>query len=302
MELRDIEIFLTLAEELHFGRTAERLHITPSRVSQVISKQERRIGATLFDRTSRTVRLTPLGEQLLHDVGSGYRQIMDGIEAARSAVRGTVGTLTLGTMGPLSLEIGAILDLFKTRHPGVRLQHREVQPPSPLELLRSGGVDVALLWLPIREPDLTVGPIIHTSQVMLMVPAGHPYAGYDSICLEDLADCVVAAGTSIPPYMEETLAPFHTPAGRPIRHAPKVSTWQEVLSVVSSGEAVAGVAAEAAHYYPWPSLAFVPIRDAAPCRWALVWRTAGESPLVRALAQAAADSVGGGAGAGEVTE
>jgi DNA-binding transcriptional LysR family regulator len=59
MELRDIEIFLALAEELHFGRTAERLHVSQARVSQAIKKQERRIGGTLFERSSRQVRLTP---------------------------------------------------------------------------------------------------------------------------------------------------------------------------------------------------------------------------------------------------
>ncbi|MGW4797427.1 LysR family transcriptional regulator, partial [Nonomuraea sp. NPDC004297] len=62
MEMREIEIFLTLAEELHFSRTAERLGISPARVSQSIKKQERRIGAPLFDRTTRAVRLSPLGE------------------------------------------------------------------------------------------------------------------------------------------------------------------------------------------------------------------------------------------------
>ncbi|MGW8882036.1 LysR family transcriptional regulator, partial [Streptomyces mirabilis] len=68
MELRDIEIFLTLAEELHFGRTAARLHVSPARVSQAIKKQERRIGGALFDRTSHHVRLTPLGRQLYDDL------------------------------------------------------------------------------------------------------------------------------------------------------------------------------------------------------------------------------------------
>ena len=290
MELRDIEIFLTLAEELHFGRTAERLHVTPSRVSQAIKKQERGIGAPLFDRTSRVVRLTPLGEQLRHDLSSGYRQITRGIEAAKETVHGTTGSLTLGTMGPvLPLVIADLLDLFQTRHPGARLQHREIQPPSPLDLLRSGEVDVAVLWLPVREPDLTVGPVIHTSPVLLMVAADHPYAGRDSVRLEDLGDLSLVGGRSIPAYMEETLAPHRTPSGRPIRHAPKVATWQEALTAVSSGQAVAGVAAEAARFYPWPSLAFVPVQDASPCRWALVWRTADENPLIRALVQAATD-------------
>ncbi|MFF5206438.1 LysR family transcriptional regulator [Streptosporangium sp. NPDC000396] len=289
MELRDIEIFLTLAEELHFGRTAERLHITPARVSQAIKKQERRIGAPLFDRSTRTVRLTPLGRQLQRDLGAGYRQITAGVEAAVQIVHGTSGTLTLGTMGPHSQVMGGALELFQTLHPGARLRHREIQPPSPLDLLRSGEVDVALLWLPVREPDLAVGPVTHTSPVMLMVAPSHPYAERDSICLEDLADCPMVTGRSIPAYMEATLAPYHTPSGRPIPRGQQVSTLQEVLSVVASGQSVAGVAGEAADFYPWPSLVFVPIRDAPSCEWALVWRTTSETPLIRAFVQTVAD-------------
>ncbi|MGW7046872.1 hypothetical protein ACWGDT_30110 [Streptomyces avermitilis] len=71
---------------------------------------------------------------------------------------------------------------------------------------------------------------------------------------------------------------------------PEVATWHEDMSVVHSGEAVTAVVAEAARYYPWPDLVYLPVRDAPPCRWVLVWRTAGETPLVRALAQAAHDT------------
>ncbi|MFD0853538.1 LysR family transcriptional regulator, partial [Actinomadura adrarensis] len=78
MELRDIEIFLTLAEELHFGRTATRLRISPARVTQAIQKQERHIGGPLFERTSRTVRLTPLGSQLRDDLRPVYAGLRDG--------------------------------------------------------------------------------------------------------------------------------------------------------------------------------------------------------------------------------
>ncbi|MBB4913283.1 LysR family transcriptional regulator [Streptosporangium saharense] len=285
MELRDIEIFLTLAEELHFGRTADRLRVTTARVSQAIRKQERRIGAPLFDRTTRTVRLTPLGERLRRDLEVGYRQIMAGIDAATQVARGPSGTLTLGTIGPIAMEFGDVIELFEARHPGARLRHREIQPPAPFDLLRSGEVDVALLWLPVREPDLAVSPVVHTSPVMLMVSADHPYARRGSISLEDLGECTVVSVRSTPAYMEETLAPFHTPSGRPVNRGPLVSTWQEVLSVVSSGQAAAGVAGDAARFYPWPSLAFVPISDAPPCRWGLVWRGAKESALIRAFVQ-----------------
>ncbi|MFI7534144.1 LysR family transcriptional regulator [Streptosporangium sp. NPDC049376] len=289
--MREIEVFLVAAEELHFSRTAERLGISPARVSQTIKKQERRIGAPLFDRTTRVVRLSPLGEQLYQALKSGHRQIEQGIAAAQAAADGTAGTLTLGTTGPYSLRIKNVLDLFLARHPDARLQHREIQPASPLDLIKSGELDVAYLWLPIREPELTVGPVSHTSEVMLMVSADHPYAGRDSICLEDLGDCVVVEGQSIPLHMEEVFNPRHTPSGRPVRRGPKVTTWQEALSVVSSGQATAGVTAEAVDFYPWPSLAFVPIRDAPRSRWAFVWRTSDETPLVRAFVRAAADAL-----------
>ncbi|MGW2216962.1 LysR family transcriptional regulator [Nonomuraea sp. NPDC001684] len=288
--MREIEIFLTLAEELHFSRTAERLGISPARVSQSIKKQERRIGAPLFDRTTRAVRLSPLGEQLYQALKSGHRQITQGIATAQATADGTAGTLTLGTVGPLSTQIKDVLDLFLARHPNARIQHREIQPASPLDLLKSGEVDVAHLWLPIREPDLTIRPTSHASDVVLMVSADHPYAGRDSICLEDLGDCTVVEGQSIPSCMEEIFNPYHTPSGRPVRRGHKVTTWQETLSAVATGQATAGVTAEAAAFYPWPSLAFVPIRDAPPCRWTFAWRTAAETPLIRAFARAAADA------------
>ncbi|WP_435830148.1 LysR family transcriptional regulator [Saccharopolyspora shandongensis] len=76
VELRDVEVLLTLAEELHFGRTAERLHITTGRVSQCIKALERRVGAALFERTSRRVAPTPIGQQL-GDQAKALRPVMD---------------------------------------------------------------------------------------------------------------------------------------------------------------------------------------------------------------------------------
>jgi hypothetical protein len=85
VEQRDIEIFLTLAEELHFGRTAERLHVSTARVSQTIKKLERGIGTTLFERTSRHVALTPIGRRLDDDKRPdiGYIPIRDGLPRER---------------------------------------------------------------------------------------------------------------------------------------------------------------------------------------------------------------------------
>src|SRR5215510_2897054 len=99
MEQRDIEIFLTLAEELHFGRTAERPHVSTARVSQTIKKLERRVEATLFERTSRQVALTPTGRRLDDDLRPAYQQSREGGDRAIAAARGVEGELRAGCIG-----------------------------------------------------------------------------------------------------------------------------------------------------------------------------------------------------------
>lgn len=290
MDFRDIEIFLTLAEELHFGHTAALLRVTPSRVTQVIKKQERQIGGPLFERTSRNVRLTPLGRQLRDDLRPHYQGLREGMARAQEVARGPAGTLTLGTMGPQGFMIHPVVELFQARHPGAELVHRDINPVNPLALLSSGEVDVAHLWLPVREPGLTIGPVTHTSNQVLVIAATHPYAQRDSICREDFADLAFAAHRSpVPSYLEEVFQPFHTPSGRPIPRGPLVANWDDMLKGVSAGQAVIATAAEAARFYPWPSLVYLPIRDAPPVQWALVWRTADESLLIRALVEVVHD-------------
>jgi DNA-binding transcriptional LysR family regulator len=85
MEQRDIEIFLTLADELHFARAAQRLHVSTARVSQTIKKLERRIGGPLFERISRRVQLTPIGHRLGDELRPAYQQIHDAIDAVMTA-------------------------------------------------------------------------------------------------------------------------------------------------------------------------------------------------------------------------
>jgi DNA-binding transcriptional LysR family regulator len=289
VELRDIEIFLLLAEELHFGRTAQRLHVTQARVSQAIKQQERRIGGLLFDRsTRRAVRLTPLGEQLRDDLRPVYQALRESMVRATQTARGTAGKLTLGTMGPQAWMIHGVIELFEARFPNAEVAHRDINPVNPLAPLYAGEVDLAHVWLPVREPDLTVGPVTHSSGQVLVVAATHPYADRDSICREDFGDLtVVAHRSSIPAYMEEVFQPFHTPSGRPVRRGPVVTNWDDHLKAVSAGQAVMATTAEAARFYPWPNLLYLPIRDAPPADWALVWRASDEGPLIQSFARIA---------------
>ncbi|WP_406387970.1 LysR family transcriptional regulator [Streptomyces sp. NBC_00887] len=117
MELRDIEIFLALAEELHFGRTAERLHVSQARVSQAIGRQERRLGVTLFDRTSRRVSLTPVGRRLREDLQQAFDLLQAGLARAEAASLGAGHTLRLGVFGHAGHELRPLIDAFFARTP-----------------------------------------------------------------------------------------------------------------------------------------------------------------------------------------
>ncbi|MEV0714829.1 LysR family transcriptional regulator [Asanoa sp. NPDC050611] len=293
MELRDIEIFLTLAEELHFGRTAERLRVSQARVSQSIKQQERRIGGGLFERTSRNVRLTPLGERLRDRLGAGYGEILAGIDEAAAAARGQVGTLTVGTMDTYHHGIAPALDLFQQRHPQCELRMREILPVDPFSALRAGRVDIGLLWLPVREPDLVVGPELYTEKTVLAVAADHPLAARTEVELEDLGDLqVVGLDGPVPDYVFEAHTPSVTPSGRPIRRGVPVSTVEEALTAIGTGTVVSPIGAYTAASRRRYDVVFLPITDAPLMRYALVWRAAGETSLVRAFVQAAEDAHG----------
>ncbi|MGC0385637.1 LysR family transcriptional regulator [Streptomyces sp. SAI-129] len=291
MELRDIEIFLALAEELHFGRTAERLHVSQARVSQSIAKQERQIGARLFARSSRRVELTPIGVRLREDLSAGYQRIRDGIHDATTAARGARSTLTLGLHGPQAHDQAELLDLFRNRHPDIELRIREMNFTDPFGPLRDGTVEITSAWLPVREPDLTVGPVIDAEPLLLMVATDHPLARRDEVGMEDLADWVLPySGPPTPEYWLQTLVPTHTPSGRPIRRGPKVTTFQEVAAAVAAGHAISLVHGDAARYYRWPGLRYLRPHDAPTGEWALIWPTARETDAIRALARAARDA------------
>ena len=294
MERREIEIFLALAEELHFGRTADRLHVSTAMVSQTIKKLERRFGVPLFERTSRRVVLTPVGQRLHDDVAPGYQRIRDGIDRAIAAGKDVHGLVRVGFVGAAAGQfVLEVAELCQRRYPGSEVSIRENQFGDGLDgLLRADHIDVLLAALPVREPDLTVGPVLFREDRMLAVSARHPFAGRESVSMEDLArDAVLRSPQAIPDYWDATLAPPRTADGRPTRRGPVFSTIQEMLALVGAGKGVYPVPTQATQFYVRPDVAYVPIRDAPPFEWGLIWRTSGATGQIQAFSQAAIDVV-----------
>ncbi|MFJ8039454.1 LysR family transcriptional regulator [Kitasatospora sp. NPDC096147] len=285
LERLELEAFLTLAEELHFGRTAERLHVSTGRISQTIKKLERQVGAPLFERTSRDVRLTALGERLRADLGPAYEQIGAGLAQAIIAARGITGSLAVGYSalwcGDLVIRAA---EVFRARYPDCEVRIEEAQLGDPFGPLRAGRLDLQLTEFPVREPDITVGPLVFSEPRALMVAADHPFAGRATVSLEDLADTVLLPMTGkIPDYWLEYHYPSRTPSGRPIPHGAPITYWQEVLAHISAGSGVSVVAARGASYYTRPGVVFVPFGDAPTIDYGLLWLTAAENARIRAF-------------------
>lgn len=279
MDRRDIEIFLMLADELHFGRTAERLYVSQARVSQTIKKLERQLGVALFDRTSRRVVLTSVGEILEREVRAGWGRIEGAVLAATSAGRGVSGTLTVSLEAPAIADLaGPVFATFRARHPETEIVFREAGFRDPLDLVRAGEVDVGVTNAPVDEDEVDEGPELYTEPVVLAVPRDHSLAGQPDVQLSDLADQVVLrAGRRAAPYWTGTGS---TPA-----------TWQELLAEVAAGTGVSPLAAHAADYFARPTLAMVPFAPGSPpVRWVLCWRRGRRTARVQALAQAALDT------------
>ncbi|MGW6421281.1 LysR family transcriptional regulator [Nocardia sp. NPDC055053] len=282
LERLELEAFLTLAEELHFGRTATRLCVSTPRISQAIRKLERRIGAPLFERNSRSVRLTPLGKQLRDQLRPAYDQISASVLAAsrgghlRRAITVGFSTPWCGNL------IAQAAKVFRVRYPDIAVEIAEIQLTDPLGRMRSGAVDVQLTEFPIAEPDITTGPIMFSEPRGLLVPREHRFAGQGSVSLEDLADTtlVTIAGELVPRYWMDHHFPRRTPTGRPIPQGPATNFWAEVLVHVSQGVGVSPVALQAATFHAWPQTVFVPFRDAPPIEYGLMWPTGGPDPVV----------------------
>jgi DNA-binding transcriptional LysR family regulator len=127
---QEIRAFLTLAEERHFGRAAQRLGVSTARVSQLIKKLERRVGVPLFERTSRKVALTPVGRQLDVDLRPAFELLQQGVDKAIAAGRGTGGTLNVSFSGAAAGRfVLQVARVFGTCCPGCEVRIREIPWP-----------------------------------------------------------------------------------------------------------------------------------------------------------------------------
>jgi DNA-binding transcriptional LysR family regulator len=291
LDLARIDAFLVLCDELHFGRTAERLQLSQPRVSRLVSSLERDVGGALFERTSRRVTLTPLGVQLRDQLAPAYQQLTTALSAARTTARSPAGQLRLGFAATTAVPaLDQLVVAFERAQPDCTVSLREVDLADSMAPLQSGEIDVLVCWLVLDHAGLTLGPKIAEYPQVLAVAADHPLAGQDSVSVEVLAEHPVPNFDyrGLADHIRRAMVPTQTPSGRPVRvHPTPVRTVGEVASLIARGQVVLPTPTSMQHRFGNDQIVLVPIHDLPPVPLGLIWSTSHENARIRALAQTA---------------
>jgi DNA-binding transcriptional LysR family regulator len=295
VELRQLRYFVAVAEERHFRRAAERLHIAQPPLSQQIRRLEGELGTPLLHRTTRSVELAPTGEVLLVRA----REILAAVDAATEdvlrAARGEFGRLAIGFTGSATYAmLPALAAALRAALPGVMLDLRgELLTPAQVAGLLDGTLDLGLLRPPVREPELSV-ELLRREPLVAVLPGGHRLAENAAIPLEELGGEPFVTFPShfrsvVHDAVEETCAAH---GFRP-RVALEVSETATLVSFVAAGlgvslvpESVCHMTVEGAVYRPLAG-------ETAAVELAVAWRRDNETPVLARALEVVRRDVGG---------
>jgi DNA-binding transcriptional LysR family regulator len=281
-----LSCFIAVAEELHFGRAAERLHMTQPPLSRQIQQLENELGVHLIDRTTRSVTLTPAGVAFLPDA----RRILQLAEGAALNVKrvpaGDLGTVVVGfTAASAHAILPRLLDKAREQLPDVKLELREMVTAAQIEGLMTGELDLGMARPPLKRPGIVSRPLLH-EQLIAALPANHPLVDVTRrLTLNDLdgQDLIMYSPVEAR-YFNELLISTFTIAGATPRYVQYVTQVHTMLVLVRSGIGIALVPASAATLHP-EGVVFRTIgafRE-RPVELDAAWRGESTNPALRRL-------------------
>jgi DNA-binding transcriptional LysR family regulator len=284
MELRHLRYFVTVAEELHFTRAAQRLHIGQPPLSQQIQALEEEIGAQLLERSKRWVRLTEAGRLFLDDARRILSLSEQAAETARRASRGEVGELRIGftSSTPFSNFLPSVINTYRQRFPHVTLALQEMTTMRQIEAIAGRTLDLGFVRPPeVAIPDAVRLTALRDDPLVLVLPIAHPLAVMTEIALQDLREEFFVmyaqdAGTGIYPHIvrlcrERGFEP------KVVQQARDAST---ILGLVAAGCGIS-ILPESFQCVHIQGVCYRPITDrAAVTTLMLARRSEGVAPLV----------------------
>ncbi|MFF8787435.1 LysR family transcriptional regulator [Streptomyces sp. NPDC015125] len=287
--VQQLESFLMLAEELHFGRAAARLFVTQPALSRQLRALEERLDVVLLQRSRRHVEITPAGAALLPEARAVVEAMAGLCRAADSHARQIEGRLVIGSIGAEAAMpyARAVLDELHARHPRLRTSVRGLDLESHFDALERGEVDVLFLRPPVPPGIETL--TLATEPRVACLPSDDPLAGRGEVTLAELSGRTVV---DVPPQCPRVWWRFWVvdprPDGSPVRYGPVVPDMEALLLAVSRGQAMAFLPAAARRFFPRPGISFVAVPDLPPCTAALAWVARNRTlPTVAAIRGAA---------------
>ena len=248
VELRHLEYFVAVAEELHFGKAAARLRMAQPPLSQQIRKLEEELEVQLFYRTKRHVQLTEVGEIFLEEARQTLAQAAHAREMAQKAGRGELGRLAIGFVGSaVSEALPLLLVRFRERFPDVELTLRELTTSQQIRALRDGRIQVGLLRPPINDVTLSVETLLK-EPLLVALPEQHPLAVYPALSAETLAheDFIIFPRPQGPGLYDQIIS-LCQQAGFSPHIVQEAIQMQTILGLAAAGLGVALVPASARH-------------------------------------------------------
>jgi len=289
-ELRLLRYFVAVAEELHFGRAANRLGIAQPPLSTAIRTFERQLGVELFRRTSRSVALTAAGETLLRSgrrVLALYAETLAEVDAQARSER---SRLRIGFDATALVAATRFVRAFRAADPGIELDLRALSGGEGTGELAGDGVDVAIVRLPVSEVTMSFLAVLEEPRVAVL-NAEHPLARRAALTVDELRGetLVLPRGTQGGWATVASVAapPLHD-AARAAAVAPAASV-EELIIRVAASPAVGVMPASLAESLRHAGFVHVPVVDAPPSVVALAWRRRGAVALVRSFVQTAVD-------------
>ncbi|WP_063748988.1 LysR family transcriptional regulator [Streptomyces sp. NRRL B-24484] len=294
LALHQLHAFAVLAEELHFGRAAERLGVAQPPLSQQIRRLEERVGHPLFERRPGRVSLTAAGEELLPAARRALGEVAAGLAAARRVATGETGRLRIGFAASLAPTVlPDLLRTFREHRPGVELDIREMTTAPQVAALHGHALDVGLMREPPEDPELVVEPLWSEGFVAVL-PAGHRLAGLRAVPVAELAEePFVLLPRDCGPTVHDRIVGVCREAGFEPRVAQRAVEWQTVAALVGAGLGVS-LAPAGVRRVRMRGVAYRAITpDRARTVVGLVRRRDDRNPLVARFAAEARSLVGG---------
>ena len=286
MELRQLRYFVTLAEELHFGRAAAREHIVQSALSQQVQRLERELGVRLLERSTHQVSLTVAGAVFLAEA----RQILARVDRATAIARSATGAapaLRVGIIDASYDSMPQILHEVQARYPGLAIHQIEAGVPEQYQQLVDGRLDVGIGRATYAPPQVT-SYLFRRDPLGVLVPSGHRFAALEGVPVAVLAEepLLLAENAQAPEFNQFVVEMCRSAGFTPTVFAGTVESIRASADLVVQGRCVCCVPSSCIAALPgtiWRPL----MEPACHYPWSILWRAAEASDPVRAIVSCA---------------